>query len=76
MQCVPHALRNVLQLGRGNVETKPHATPAPLPLLQAHGISAAGPNCILHNLHKLLLAAQSALPHLPPALGAATAALR
>eukprot|EP00887_Chlorella_sp_A99_P000545 scaffold17.g545.t1 len=31
-------------------------------LLQAHGISAAGPNQLLHNLHKLLLAAQSALP--------------
>ena len=40
-------------------------------LLQAHGISAAGPNQLLHNLYKLLLAAQSALPHLPPSGGAA-----
>lgn len=31
-------------------------------LLQAHGVSAGGPNHLLHNLHKLLLAAQSALP--------------
>lgn len=31
-------------------------------LLQAHGISASGPNHILQNLYKLLLAAQSALP--------------
>jgi hypothetical protein len=31
-------------------------------LLQAHGISAAGPNHLLHNLYKLLCAAQSALP--------------
>lgn len=31
-------------------------------LLQAHGISAAGPNHLLHNLHKLLAAAQSGLP--------------
>ena len=40
-------------------------------LLQAHGISAAGPNQLLHNLYKLLLAAQSALPHLPPSSGGA-----
>lgn len=38
-------------------------------LLQAHGISAAGPNHLLHNLHKLLLAAQSGLPA-PRALAA------
>ena len=42
-----------------------------LALLQAHGISAAGPNQLLHNLYKLLLAAQSALPHLPPSSGGA-----
>lgn len=39
-------------------------------LLQDHGISAAGPNHLLHNLHKLLLAAQSGLPA-PRALPAA-----
>jgi hypothetical protein len=37
-------------------------------LLQTHGISASGPNQLLQNLYKLLLAAESALPHsaLPP----------
>ncbi len=45
-------------------------------LLQAHGISAAGPNHLLQNLYKLLLAAQSALPHLPPVLGASAALQR
>ena len=31
-------------------------------LLQAHGISAAGPSQLLQNLHKLVAAAQSAQP--------------
>jgi hypothetical protein len=30
--------------------------------MQAHGVSAAGPNHLLQNLYKLLLAARSALP--------------
>ena len=31
-------------------------------LLQAHGITAGGPNHLLHNLYKLLCAANSGLP--------------
>ena len=36
--------------------------PPPPTILQVHGISAAGPNQLLQNLHKLLAAAASALP--------------
>lgn len=38
------------------------ATTVPGACPQVHGISAGGPNQLLHNLYKLLLAAQTALP--------------